>query len=134
MENLRNVEGWFIHTMKSELNSNSVPLLDSYGAHNESLKKLTEKNFELKKIPPRTTGQRQPADIYLFCPYKYFAKRMYDWMRIDFFEDEEQRKLSSRDNICRLQSLMYNQLSAPSFRLMLKYAWIKSSYTIADPF
>lgn len=130
----RNVRGWFQKTLEPDLKDGSVLLLDSYGCHNEGLKLLTEKSFELKIIPKRTTKWIQALDVFFFGQYKFVSRRMFDWLRAEYFDENGQivKKLGNRRIILKFQSLIYNLFQAEVFRPMSKYSWIKPNYTEAD--
>jgi len=46
---------------------------------------------------------------------------------------ENDINLHERNNIIKLQSLIYNQLSSPRYHNLFKYSWFKSSYTNERP-
>ena len=101
-------------------------LLDSYGAHwNESIwdETLTSAyNIRRLKIPPGTTAECQPLDVYFNYFIKQFSKNIWDYERLY----SENWNLHLKCNIILLYSLMWNQFSAPRFRNFLRTAWKKS--------
>ena len=105
-------------------------LLDSWGSHKdeESLKNQTSKEFEVLVIPKCTTKYIQPCDVYLFRQYKVLGRRITEFTRKFYFENESV-KPHNRIFILRMQSIIFNQLSAPAFQPTLKYSWMKSGYS-----
>ncbi|CAF4239554.1 unnamed protein product [Rotaria sp. Silwood2] len=87
------------------------------------------RNLRRLEIPKHTTNQIQPLDVFYNNQHRYIAGRIYDRVQLD----ELDVNLSERNNIIRCQSLIYNQLCAPIFQLMLKYAWHASGYTDDHP-
>ncbi|CAF4297484.1 unnamed protein product [Rotaria sp. Silwood2] len=87
------------------------------------------RNLRRLEIPKHTTNQIQPFDVFYNNQHKYIARCIYDRVPLD----ELDVNLSERNNIIRCQSLIYNQLCAPIFQLILKYAWHASGYTDDHP-
>ena len=71
----------------------------------------------------------QPLDVYFNRQYKLITRKMYDYVRLYGIEIN----LSQRNNIIRMNSLIYNQLSSKLFTRMIQYAWFQSGYLQADP-
>ena len=80
------------------------------------------------EIPPKTP-KIQPLDVFLNRQYKVIAHRVYDLVILDDINIH----LAERNNVIRLHSLIHNQLSAPIFVPMIRYAWFKSGYVDANP-
>lgn len=79
----------------------------------------------LKIIPPKCTPICQPCDVYFFRQVKNFLKRLQNAQELIAAKKE----ISDRKDIIKLHSLIHNQLSAPIFRAMIKYAWFASKLT-----
>ena len=100
-------------------------ILDSWPAQkNSALYSTPEKPVALFIIPPKATKYVQPLDVYFFRQFKLFAKRISDYVR----SNNQGTRLNDRLFIICMLSFIYNQLSAPIFVPMLKYAWTKSGY------
>ena len=67
--------------------------------------------------------------IEFFSIYKSFFRKVEDQVLLD----EIDVKLHERDSIIKLQSLVYNQFSAPRFQPMILYAWYKAGYLDEKP-
>ena len=87
------------------------------------------KHLHRLEIPKHTTAQIQPLDVFYNNQHKYIARRIFDRVQLD----ELDVNLNERNNIIRCQSLVYNQLCAPVFRQMLRYAWHASGYVAEHP-
>ena len=68
-----------------------------------------------------------------FRQYKLIARRIQDFIRSQEDGETANQKLTNRVFIMNMHSLIYNQLQAPIFEPMLKYAWQKSGYIINEP-
>lgn len=71
------------------------------------------------RIPKHTTDQVQPLDVTFNRQYKILANRINDRANMENQAD----RIQSRDGIINFQSLMWNQLSSPAYRDMIRYAW-----------
>ena len=78
------------------------------------------KGVDLKIIPPKTTKYAQSLDVYLFRQYIIYAKSITDLIKLR--SNNLQPKLHDRFFIMKLDSVIYNQLSAEAYRPMLRYA------------
>lgn len=126
------LQTWLREVFFPAVGSNAALLLDSWsGQCTQAVREVTPKhiNFALLTIPPGTTAQLQPLDVYGFRMWKNFVKHFSD-MVILFKYDVN---LHTRDNILRLQSLTHNQFSSPRFNDLFKYAWYKSGYVETKP-
>ena len=88
-----------------------------------------ELNLHTKIIPPKTTKYCQPLDVYFFRQYKLFARRIEENIRHD---KGNAVRLHDRSFIFKLHSLIYNQLSAPQYQHMRRYAWEAIGYVSQD--
>ena len=88
-----------------------------------------ELNLHTKIIPPKTTEYCQPLDVYIFRQYKLFARRIEENIRHD---EGNAVKLHDKIFNFELNSLIYNQLSAPQYHSELRYAWKASGYLSQD--
>ena len=107
-------------------------LLDSCSSHkNDSAIKniVNQSGYEPEKlevlhIPAGCTDVLQPEDVHLFRMWKQMSKKISNRAA----STDPPTKMFQRDNILKLQSLIYNTLSSPRFQGSLKYAWFKSGY------
>ena len=71
----------------------------------------------------------QPLDVGWNRQYKHFIREMYNHVRLydlDF-------NLAQRNNIIKMNSLAYNQLSSSKFIPMNLHAWYQSGYLKTNP-
>lgn len=71
----------------------------------------------------------QPLDVYFNRQYKVIARKLYDYVRLHDLDIN----LANRNNIIKMNSLIYNQLSSKLFNPMIRYAWYQSGYLENDP-
>lgn len=79
---------------------------------------LRKSNVESLAIPPRATGDLQLLDVGFNRQWKILIKRVTERARLDMID-----RIIDRKGVINLQSLMFNQLSAPVYRDLIKYAW-----------
>jgi hypothetical protein len=123
---------WLQNVYLPNVGDNSVLLLDSWSGHCPAVVRdniNSNKNVEIKTIPPGTTGQIQPLDVYGFRTWKNFIRHFSDMILLM----EPDLILHQRNNILKLQSLVHNQLSSPRFKNFFKYSWFKSCYLNERP-
>ena len=70
-------------------------------------------------IPPKTTDYLQPLDISFFRQWIAFVKRLTRQARLDDLVNN----ILSREGIINMQSLVFNQLSAPLYQDLGRYGW-----------
>ena len=112
-------------------NSSRILLLsDSWPGQGDG-KGIYEKIKDCKRmeIPPKTTAKIQPLDVFFNHEYKVIARRVYDRVILDDIDIQ----MAQRNNIIRLHSLIHNQISAPIYTPMIRYAWFKSGYLDNHP-
>ncbi|KYQ49302.1 hypothetical protein ALC60_11634 [Trachymyrmex zeteki] len=126
------VKTWFTNVFLPNCNDNSVLLLDSWSGQNsktfETIDKLS-KNIKILTIPAGTTGMIQPLDVFGFRIWKNFIKHFSDLIVLYNYDIN----LHLRNNVIKLQSLIYYQLSSPRFINLFKYSWYKSGYLQEKP-
>jgi hypothetical protein len=118
--------------IKPNINQDFLLLVDSWPGHNKINiynDVFPNINCNLQIIPPGTTEEIQPADRVLFFQWKYFVKMMYSHIDLEDLNIE----LRLRNNIIKMQSLIFNQFQSPLFHRMLRYAWYTSGYTNQRP-
>ena len=121
------VEYWSDHVLlpSISLSSRSLLLSDSWSGQSDA-KGIYEKIKGLYRleIPLKTTPKIQSLDVFFNRQYKVIAYRVYDRVILE----DINLHLAERNNVVRLHSLIHNQLSAPIFVPMIRYAWFKSRY------
>ena len=127
------VKKWSSECLSPHITSKTLLLIDSWSAQGEdvlkeSLSEEQEENLDVIKIPPGTTGECQPLDVYFFRQYKLFVRTIYDMLALQNVND-----CRDRLSILNMHSLVHNQLTASIFQPMLKYAWFKSGYKVPNP-
>ena len=128
------VLSWMRKVLQPELKGASLLLLDSwsdqtYTGLSDRASGSRELNLHTKIMPPKTTKYYQPLEVYFFLQYKLFARRIEENIRHD---EGKTVKLHDRIFTFKLHSLIYNQLSAPQYKPMLRYAWKASGYVSKD--
>jgi hypothetical protein len=109
-----------------------ILIVDSWTTHkNISLYNeiFNDIKCNLLVIPAGCTSLIQPADMMLFREWKYFAKKIYNYVSLEEIDIE----IRIRNCIIKMHSLIYNQLQSPLFYRMLRYAWFKPGYCNENP-
>ena len=103
-------------------------LIDSWSGHKDDnlfsqfINNNSEKTCTLKIIPPGCTPLVQPYDVYFYRQVKYFIKELQN----STYLLKEDKQINSRNDAMKIHVLIYNQLSAPAFQNMIRYAWFAS--------
>lgn len=66
-------------------------------------------------------GMIQPLDVFGFRVYKNYVRHFSEFVILN----EIDVVLHQRNNIIKLQSLVYNQLCSPRYKSLFKYSWFK---------
>ena len=80
-------------------------------------------------IPKGSTGKVQPLDVYGFRIWKNYLRHFSDSIILLDYD----LNLHIRNNIIKLQSLVYNQLSSPRYHSLFESSWFKSGYVTEKP-
>jgi hypothetical protein len=105
-------------------------LLSDYWGEQRT-KTLYEKMKHLRRleIPKKATSMIQPLDVGWNRQYKYFIRESYNHVRLYDLDCN----LAQRNNIIKMNSLAYNQMTSPKFIPMVRYAWYQASYLQTNP-
>ena len=104
-------------------------LSDAWGGQGDDLVYRKHRGCFRLEIPKSTTDKIQPLDIFFNRQMKSIFRRVYDRINLD----QLPIVMSERNNIIKLVSLCYSQMSAPIFQDLIKYAWYVCGYTTTDP-
>jgi len=85
--------------------------------------------IHIRRIPKLTTGKIQPMDVYGFRPYKNFIRTISDLPEIS----KNNFGLRIRNNVIKLQSIVFNQMCSPRYQPMFQYGWYKAGYVEERP-
>jgi hypothetical protein len=124
------VKYWRDNVLLPSIGKNKCLLLsDCWGAQgaNDIYDKLT--NIKRLEIPKKTTSMIQPLDVYFNRQYKVIVRKLHDYVRLYNVDIN----LAQRNNIIKMSSLIYNQLSSKVFNRMIQFAWFQSGYLKIDP-
>jgi hypothetical protein len=121
---------WMKEVFLPKADNCSLLLVDSWSGYKQSIEDQEVKDkLYIKVIPPKTTGQLQPLDVFFNRQFKSFIRQLSDHIRkhhCDFV-------LSTRVNIAKLISLIHYQFMAPRFNDFIRYAWHASGYKNERP-
>ena len=81
------------------------------------------------EIPKKTTSIAQTLDVYFNRQYKAIVRKVHDCIRLG----ELDINISERNNIIKLNSLVYNQVSSQKFENITRYAWLAPKYLKTNP-
>jgi len=125
------VQYWINNCLSPSLShSRTLLLSDSWNGQSEKHGFYNEiRGLKRLQIPFKTTLKIQPLDVFFNRQWKVIARRLYDRILLDDMDTD----VTERNNILKLQSLTHNQLSAPVFTAMIKYAWFKAGYLDVHP-
>ena len=126
------VSYWLEKCLLPSMNKTCLLLSDSWSAQNDKKiyesSKINGKYVERIQIPQHTTSDIQSLDKYYNRQMKNFLKRLYNHVALDRIPIN----LYERNNIIKLVSLVHNQLIAPVFNKMIRYAWLACGSTKDD--
>jgi len=121
---------WSDHVLLPLVGDKKCLLLSDYwGGQRTEMLYNKMKHLKRLEIPKKTTSMIQPLDVGWNRQYKHFIREIYNHVRLydlDF-------SLAQRNNIIKMNSLAYNQLSSPKFIPMNLYAWYQSGYLKSNP-
>lgn len=121
------MKSWFTDIYLKYAPTSSVLLLDSLRIHHDvkmhQQLRLVENGVRIMKIPEGRTGELQPLDLDCNRPWKAFVEKFYHHVSAQNIEVN----LYSRDQVLKLQSLVYNQFCSPRFRFMFRNGWIRAN-------
>lgn len=96
-------------------------LADSWGGNiNKDVQAILKSgSIHFMQIPPGTTNDLQPCDVEIFRQWKYLARRL----TMQAYYDGFIGALTSRAGVLNMQSLIFNQFSAPAYQDLIRYSW-----------
>ncbi|XP_048509261.1 uncharacterized protein LOC125500394 [Athalia rosae] len=80
----------------------------------------------LKVIPPKCTPLCQPCDVYFYRQVKNYIRRLQNCPVLITLR----REITSRRDAIKIHSLVHNQLRAPAFEKMIRYAWFAAKLSL----
>lgn len=105
-------------------------LVDFWTGQTGTAAKEIQSNFPnliIKVIPPGTTSELQPEDIYFFRQRKVLWRKTAVHVRL-FYPDID---ITDRESCVLIQPHIRDQLLSPEFRDMIQYAFSKPGYVIS---
>ncbi len=124
------IEYWIQKVLIPTLGDRKTLLLsDCWSGQRDNKLYQSLKNLTRVEIPKKTTSMIQPCDVYYNRQYKYIIRQIYGFARLYDLDIN----LAQRNNIIKMNSLAYNQLSSPKFNLMIRYSWYESGYIKQNP-
>lgn len=124
------VEYWVQKVLIPTLGDRKTLLLsDCWGGQRDNKLYQSLKNLTRLEIPKKTTSMIQPCDVYYNRQYKYIIRQIFGFARLYDLDVN----LAQRNNVIKMNSLAYNQLSSKKFNLMIRYSWYESGYIKQNP-
>lgn len=108
--------------IENVINHPKVMLLaDSWSGHSSERVAELVRSVGVKPltIPPHTTDKVQPLDVGFFRQLKLFIRRITEEAIVCGKIEE----ITSREGVITLMSIIYNQLQAPAYRDLFRFAW-----------
>lgn len=122
------MDEWFLRVFFPSAGHNSVLIVDSLNTYknrqNINRLKPAGVQYQVEMLPPHTTPIAQPLDRYFFRPYKSFVRRISEYANMHHREI----RLPARDNILKLQVVVYNFFRSPRFNGFLKCSFELCGY------
>lgn len=104
-----------------------VIYVDSWGGHRDAdLYQIEGKDVSVKIFPKTSTKFMQPLDLYCNRQWKDVAKRLEEHAMLCGF------RLDQRNDILKMQSLIYNQFQHPTFRPLWLCAWRLAGFEVPE--
>ncbi|CAO4378152.1 unnamed protein product [Caenorhabditis nigoni] len=122
---------WMKNTFLPSIPKNSALLLDSWTGFDkmEKLPDVKKKCLQIEILPPGTTAELQPLDVFFNRQLKAFNKRMNEKIKIY----HSKYSISKRENMLSLINFMISQFAAPMFQPMIQLAWYKAGFIKTHP-
>jgi len=86
-------------------------------------------DIQIEFVPEKTTSTCQPLDVYFNRQMKYLTRKIYNYAMVHGNYLGKSEKLTDRNSIIKIQSLVHFTLSAPVFRDMIRHSFFKAGYT-----
>lgn len=122
---------WMREIFLPMVEPNSVLIIDSWKGYKEmtQMPELKTKNLRIEILPPGSTSQLQPADVFFNRTFKHFIRLISNKIRWRF----PNFILAVRNNLLTLLDLTYNQFKAPRYKQFLLYSWYRAQYFSDHP-
>uniref|UniRef100_A0A914Z051 Transposase n=1 Tax=Panagrolaimus superbus TaxID=310955 RepID=A0A914Z051_9BILA len=121
------VKDWIDTVFMPQAADDFLLLIDSWTGYSKVFE--TEERMNYKVIPPKTTGELQPLDVFFNRQLKAFYRILSDKIRRRYPTFD----VSNRKGIGTLLNLTFSQMASPLFSDMIKFAWYKSGYLSERP-
>ena len=114
------LKDWYQDVFFKTTPDHALLILDSWtGYDDKSIINVPEnKRLEILRLPPHSTKDIQPLDVYFLRMWKGFIRKISDRIVLDELPIE----LRLRNNILKLQSLVHNQFSCPIYKEFIKFS------------
>lgn len=122
---LREMKQDFLYILDSWTGQTNFEIYESiFGAVNNAPK------AEVQLVPEKCTPFCQPLDTTFHRQLKILARRIFNHFElfIEPFGIHPEDRITSRNGIIKLHSLMHHQLSAPIFNAMIRYSFYSSGF------
>ena len=118
------IQHWVQHVLRPAASEHYLLISDYWGGQRDPALYSQVNGCHRMEIPPKTTSICQPLDCFFNRQWKYFIRRLFDRIQLD----QVPINLSERNNIIKLNSLIYNQLSAIVFKKLIFFSWFIAGY------
>lgn len=118
---------WMKNVFLRMVKNDSVLIIDSWTGYKQmmEMQQNAAKKLKIVTLPPGSTSDLQPADVYFNRTFKNFIRKVcckVRWQNNDFI-------LTKRENLLSILDMIWYQWKAPRFEPFLKYA----GYTLEHP-
>ena len=122
---------WMGEVFLNFIEDDSLLIIDSWTGYKQMLQmpEIEAKRLKIITLPPGSTSQLQPADVYFNRTFKNFMRQICNkvrWQHNEFV-------LAKRENILNILDMMWYQFKAPVFENFLKYSWFRAGFSDEHP-
>lgn len=97
-------------------------LVDAWAGNRAFARQARLMGIKMMTLPERSTSEAQPLDVGFMRQYKIFVNRI----TYQALHDGLVPNVTSREGILNMQSLIWNQFGAQSYRSMIRWCWHKT--------